>query len=212
MRRLLPVILAAALLGGCATTTSAPAGADSSLIMGELTLDASGTGTAPNGAYGFLNTNVPENAAMILQNEGNGKIHELRTSIPGGFFVLANAEPGTYKLVELWAQLKGPNSYFTLTSSFFKGPTFEVAPGRIANLGVTHWTFTFDLTRSVSSNSFTFNTDFPGVAAALSRTDSRSAWAGRQSDQVTFSGETNATAAIFALPPRTSAFDRILLP
>jgi hypothetical protein len=210
MRKLLPVLLAAALLGGCVAVPTPPVGSDSSLIMGELTLDASGIGTAPNGADGFLNTNVPYSSAMVVENESSGETFELRTAIPNGFFSLPNAQPGSYKLIKLWAQVKTSNDYITLTSSFGKGPTFQVAPGRVTNLGVTHWTFTFDLTRSVSANSFTFNGDFPAVAAALSGTSSP--WAGQQSDQVTFSGEMAATPSVFALPPRGSGSNKILLP
>jgi len=212
MKRFILLLVATALLGGCATMTTPPASTDSALVIGVLRIDASGIGTAPNGANGFLNTNVPENLAVTLQNETTGRVYEVRTEIPSGFFALPNVDPGTYKLVQLWAQLKGTDSYFTLISSFDKPPTFDIAAGHVANLGITRWAFAFDLTRTTSNNSFTFNSDFPNVAAALSRMDAQQGWSGRQADQVSFSGQVTATPAVYALPPRNSAFDRILLP
>ncbi len=209
MRGLIPVLLAAVALGGCATLTPPAAGTNSSLITGELKLDVSGIGTAPNGADGFLNTNVLYACALIIRNEASGKTYELRTAIPSGFFTLPNAEPGSYRLVQLWAQVKTSNGYVTLTSSFDKSPTFDVLPGHVANLGVNRWDFSFDLTRSASTNSFVFSSDFPGVAAALLQADPRSGWTGLQSDQVAFSREASATPLAIALQPRGG---RIVLP
>ncbi len=211
MRKLLPVIFAVAILGACATTVPLATSTDSSLIVGELKLDVSGTGTAPNGANGFLNTNVPYACALIISNETSGKTYELRTAIPSGFFTLPNAEPGSYKLVRLWAQVQTSNGYITLTSSFDKSPTFDVVPGHTANLGVNQWSFVFDLTRSQSTNSFVFNSDFPGVTEALAQADAKSGWTGLQSDQVAFSGEVSATPQAVALPPR-GGFETILFP
>jgi len=212
MQRLIPAIMAVVLLGGCATLTPPTAGTDSSLIVGALKLDVSGTGMAPNGADGSVNTNVPYAAAVIIQGGTSGNTYELRTDIPSGLFTLANVEPGSYKLVRLWAQVKTSNSYVTITSSFNIGPTFEVTPGKVANLGVSTWNFSYDLTRSVSVNRFAFNSDFPVVAKALTQADPSSVWNGRASDQVAFSGETAATPLAVALQPRSSADFRILYP
>ncbi len=211
MRGLITGVLAAVVLAGCATMTVAPAGSESSMIIGELTLDVSGVGTADNGADGMVNTNVPYASEIDVQSEASGKTYQLRTDLPSGFFSLANAEPGTYSLARLWAQVRTPNSYVTITSSFSRGPTFEVAAGGVTNLGVNHWTFTFDLTWGTSTNAFTFNADYPEAAAALSRADSTSAWASRPSAQVALSGEIAAVPQAVPLQPRGSA-ERILIP
>ncbi|HUI72823.1 MAG TPA: hypothetical protein VL354_20035, partial [Spirochaetia bacterium] len=212
MKRLIPVILAGIFLGGCATLTPPSAGTDSSLIMGTLKLNVSGAGIAPNGADGFLNASVPSAAAVIIQGGTSGNTYEIRADIPSGFFTLANVEPGTYKLMKLWAQMKTSNSYVTITSNFNLGPSFEVAPGKVANLGVSTWNFSYDLGRSVSRNSFAFNSDFPAVATALTQADPSSVWGGRASDQIAFTGETAATPQAVALQPRSSFFNRILFP
>ena len=210
MRKLIPLLCLAMALGGCATVVMPPSGADSSLIVGALRIDVSGIGTATNGADGMLNTDVPYNAAVFLQSEADGRTRELRTDIPSGFFFLANAEPGTYHVVRLWAQVKTSNAYITITSNFDKSPAFEVVPGHVENLGLIRWSFTFDLTRATSTNTFTFNTEFPAVTDALGRTGNPSVWAGRPGDEVKLSGDVAATPQAIPLQPRGS--NRILIP
>ena len=216
MRGVIPfvtgAVLAAVLLGGCATVAPAPAAADSAMVAGRLLVDMSGVGTANNGADGMLNTGVPAAAALTIRNTASGKTYEARTEIPGGFFMLTNVDPGHYSLVGLWAQVRTLNSYITLRSDFTASPAFDVQPGRVANLGVTRWSFFFDLTRDASRGGFTFGDDFPSVTDALARASAGSSWAGYASDQAAFSGEATATSAAVALPPFTSGFDRILIP
>jgi hypothetical protein len=209
--KLIPVLLVVVALGGCATMVTGPSGGDSSLIAGKLLLEVSGIGTAANGADGMINTNVPYASEIVIRSEASGRTYELRTDIPSGFFSLANAEPGVYRVVELWAQVKTSNDYVTVTSTFDKSPTFEVMPGRVENLGVIRWSFTYDLTWATSTNTFSFNTDFPVVTAVLNGRGGALAWTGRASDQVAFSGDVAATPRAVALPPRNS-LERLLFP
>jgi hypothetical protein len=206
-----PVVLAALLLGACASVAP-PADSNSSIIAGRLIVDMSGVGTANNGADGMLNTGVPAAAALTIRNTASGKTYETRTEIPGGFFLLTNVPPGRYSLVGLWAQVKTLNAYITLRSDFTLSPTFDVLPGRVANLGLTRWRFFFDLTRDASRGGFTFGNDFPSVTDALARATAGSSWAGYGSDQAAFTGEASATSVAVALPPFSSGFDRILIP
>jgi len=191
MRRLISLFLGLILLNGCATVAP-PTDKESSLVVGQLKLNVSGMGTANNGADGFLNTTIAESAAVFLQNEASGKTYELRTEIGNGFFALANAEPGTYKVVSLWAQVRTTNAYITITSSFDKSPHFQLDPSRLVNLGIIRWDFSYDLALSKNTNTFDFNTDYQSVARTLSHKVPSNAWADRQSDQVVFSGEIDA--------------------
>ena len=107
----------------------------------------SGVGTATNGADGTLYTDQAYAAALFIRNETSGRTYEVRTDTPGDLFLLGNAEPGRYSLLELWAQVKTDNDYITIRSDFYKSPAFDVAPGHVANLGVNTWNFSYDLTR-----------------------------------------------------------------
>jgi hypothetical protein len=202
MRSSLLCVFAVAVLLGCATMVPAPAGSDSSVIVGELRANVSGMGTATNGASGWITTEQPLAAALILHNEASGKDYEIRTRTPGKFFILANAEPGRYSLLGLWAQVNTDNACVTVTSHFYKALEFEVKPGSVVNLGVNDWRFSFDLTRSASANSFVLNADFPAVEKAFSMSDARSQWKGYQDDHTVFAGETSARPSAEALPPR----------
>ena len=212
MRSFILVLFSVAVLGGCATMLPAPVRDDSSLIVGELNVDVSGSGTAHNGAHGFVSTDQPTAAALIFRNDASGKDCEVRTATPDSFFVLANAEPGHYRLLELWAQVATNDSCVTITSNFYKGIAFDVGPGRVANLGVNSWHFSYDLSHSASTNSFVLNSDFPSVEKALRRFDTRSQWTGYQGDQVAFSGEASAKPLAEALPPRGGNGNMIYVP
>jgi hypothetical protein len=209
MRGLSLALLIAVLLTACATVAPPPSGGDSSLVVGRLKVEVSGVGTATNGSDGFVYTDQAAGAAVIVQNETSGKTYEIRTATPSDFFLLANAEPGTYRLLKLWALIKTGNSYVNIASTFYKNVAFEVKPGRVANLGVTTWKFSFDLTRSVSSTSFAFNADFPAAEKALSHADPR--WSGREIDQMVFSGETAAHPSADALQPRNTGNGQMLM-
>ena len=191
MRRLIYLFLGLIVLNGCATV-ALPTDKESSIVVGELKLHVSGMGTANNGANGDVNTDFAQSAAVFLQNEASGKTYELRTDIGNGFFSLANAEPGTYKVVGLCAQVNTINAYVTITSSSDKSPHFQLDPFRLVNLGIIRWDFSYDLALSKNTNTFDFNTDYQSVARTLSHEVPSNAWADRQSDQVVFSGEIDA--------------------
>jgi hypothetical protein len=208
MRRFILFLSTMAVLMGCATVVPPPTGSGSSLIIGELKVDVSGVGNSPNGASGWVYTDLPSAAALIVYNKSTRKTYEIRTVTPGDFFILANAEAGTYKLLELWAQVKTDNTYVTITSKFYKDFTFEVKPGRVTNLGDNKWDFTFNLTRSENSNGFVFNSDFPAAERALALVTSQ--WRGYEIDQASFSGETAAKPEAVPLQPRDNP-NKILL-
>jgi len=174
------------------------------MIVGKLNVDVSGTGISNTGSSGWVRTDRPSAAALILRNETSGKDYEIRAAFPDGFFALANAQPGHYRLLELWAQVKTDDSYVTITSRFYKDIAFDLGPGRVANLGVNDWNFSYDLSHSASANDFVLNSDFPAVEQALHRFDAHSQWTGYRSDQVAFSGEASAKPQAEALPPRDS--------
>ncbi len=212
MRRVILFLSVAVALAGCQSIASGPAGSDSSLIAGRLKISVSGVGTATNGADGTLYTDQAYAAALFIRNETSGRTYEVRTDTPGDLFLLANAEPGRYSLLELWAQVKTDNDYITIRSDFYKGPAFDVAPGHVANLGVNTWNFSYDLTRGVSTNGFSFNSDFGSVTDALSGLDVGPRWAGHAGDQTSFSGDLTAKASAIPLPPRGTSDHVILNP
>lgn len=201
-------LFAVAALAGCASMAPPPAGSDSSMILGRLKVEVSGMGTATNGASGWVDTEWPYAAALVVYNETNGRTYEIRTATPGDSFALANAEPGTYQLRELWAQVKTDDAYVTIRSSFYKDLAFEVKPGRLANLGVNSWKFSYDLTRAVSSNSFVLNADYPAAEQAQAGVDAQ--WTGR-ADETSFAGEAKANPSAVALQPRGTSNGQIIV-
>jgi hypothetical protein len=209
MRSVVIFLLSTLVLFGCATTMPAPVGSDSSLIVGELKVDVSGMGMAPDGAHGFVSTDQPSASALILRNETSGKDYEVRPVTSDSFFMLANAEPGHYRLMKLWAQVPTNDSYVTITSDFYKSVSFDVKPGRVANLGVNSWHFSYDLSHSTSDNSFVLGSDFPNVDNALRRVDVLSRWTGYQDEQAAFTGDVTARPSAEALPPRDSKNNQI---
>jgi hypothetical protein len=200
MRRIALWIIAAMVLAGCATLAP-PAGADASLIIGKLKVEVSGMGIATNQSNGWVRTGVPAAAALWIRNRSSGAVYEIRTS-PDGSFMLANVvEPGGYSLVELWAQVRAEDAYVTITSDFAPNLDFDVGPGKVVNLGVNSWRFSYDLSQDTSANSFAFNTDFPSVESYFHRADLRSMWAGREVENVSFRGNISASPSAKALPP-----------
>ena len=144
MTLILPFLFAVV---GCATVVPPPVGTNSSLIVGELKVEVSGSGMAPDGAHGFVSTDQPR----ARHSRFAMKTAEKSTSVfdtdvnSTGFFMLPNAEPGRYRLLELWCQVETNDSYVTLTSNFYKSLTFDLEPGRIVNLGLNRWYFAYDL-------------------------------------------------------------------
>jgi hypothetical protein len=203
MRGLILALSLAVLLTGCASTTPPPAGGDSSLIVGRLKVEVRGMGIAINGTDGMLNTDQPTGSALVVYNETSGKTYKIYASDSEGLFMLPNAGPGPYRLIELWAQVKTENSYVTISSDFYKDFTFEVKPGSVTNLGVSIWKFSFDLTRSASVDGFVFNGDFPAVEKAFAHMDPHSRWTDRRIDQAAFTGDAATHTLAKALMPRT---------
>ena len=131
MRRQILGLFAVALLAGCETMAPHPAGNDSAMIVGRLKVEVSGMGTATNGASGWVDTELPSSAALIVYNrQAAGPTRSVRR-LPANSFMLANAEPGSYRLRELWARVQDGDAYVTLTSSFYKELSFEVKPGPV---------------------------------------------------------------------------------
>ncbi len=209
--RIIIFMFSAVVMMSCATMMPAPAGGDSSLIIGKLNVEVNGMGIAPNGAEGWVVADFPSTAAITLRNEADGKDYEIRTATPDGFFMLANAAPGRYRLIELWAQVKAEDAYVTITSDFNKALTFDVEPGRVANLGTNDWYFSYNLTSSASQNRFVLNGNFAAVESAFLRFDASSPWTARKAVQASFSGEASARPMAVALPPRTTGYNRLLL-
>ncbi len=212
MRGIVLVLLSAAIMVGCATVVPPPAAGDSSIIVGQLKVNISGAGMDPDGAQGFVSSDQPAAAALLVRNEASGKDYEIRTATPDGLFVLANAEPGHYRLLRLWAQVPTNNSTVTITSNFYMGVAFDIAPSRVENLGVNNWRFSYDLSHRQSANSFVLNSDYPAVEKAVGGIEARSHWQGYQADHVAFSGEPSARASAEALPPRDSNTNQIWVP
>ncbi len=210
--RLLSFISIAALLflWSCASFPG-PTATDSSLIVGRLTLEGSGTGYAANGADGTYNAKLPYGAVLSISNATTGAILQLQTSAPNGLFTLPNVAPGTYTVVGFWAQVETINAWVTVQTRFTQGPTFDVQPGHVANLGEIHWDFTYDLMRSTSAASYTFGNSLSDVQAAFARAYAGSAWEKLPLDQTAVSGSGSAVSSAYALQPKGSG-NRIYIP
>jgi uncharacterized protein YceK len=200
MRKFMLIMCVAAIISGCATIAS-PASGNSSLVIGKLDVEVSGMGVAHNQSSGWVRTDNPSSAALWIRNEATGKLYEIRTQKPGDLFMLVNVEPGSYRLVELWAQVRAEDAYVTITSDFTTDVEFEVKPGSVVNFGVNRWKFFYDLTQETSTNTFAFNNDFPSVENAFHRFDPHARWLGRKIEATSFSGKVSARPSAEALPP-----------
>ena len=206
------VAFAAALLAACATIP-APSQGDS-LVLGQLRLRASGTGTSPLGSLGALNTTQFTRATLKIKSLSSGATYKLTTYGPENLFVLANVKPGRYEIVRLWGQVKTNNSVVTLTTTYTKSPTFEVAASRLVNLGVIGWDFTYDLssTSEMATGNVTFEKDYAAVTARFSQLHPASAWSRTEASAADVSAAaTAAESSAWALPPR-GGFSNTIIP
>jgi len=204
--------LAAALLAACATIP-APS-QDHSLLLGQLSLRVSGTGTSPLGALGAVNTTQFSRATMKIKSLSNGSSYKLSTYGPEDLFVLANVKPGRYEIVRLWSQVRTNNSVVTLTTTYTKSPTFEVAASRLVNLGVIGWNFAYNLssTARMAAGNVTFDRDYSAVTARFSQLHPGSEWSRTEATTVDVKAAgAAAESSARALPPR-GGFSNTIIP
>ncbi len=204
--------LSAVLLAACASVP-APAG-DNAMLLGQLSLSASGTGTSPLGALGTVNTTVFTRAVLKIKEVSTGATHELSSYGPEDLFVLPNLKPGRYEIMRIWGQVRTPNSVVTLKTAYTKAPTFTVAPDRLVNLGVIGWKFAYDLssTSFMANGKVTFEKDYSSVAARFSQLHPVSGWSEKAAStpQIESAG-TAAKSSVWALPPR-GGFSTTIIP
>jgi hypothetical protein len=186
----------------CATIEKPLPGSVASLIVGQLKLDVKGTGTAINGAHGTINAIYPYRAVLTITNVANGKTYDLETVAPIGLFTLANAEPGDYKILQFWCQVRTDNAWVTLITHFDKSPVFDVGERQIANLGVILWKFGYDLYHlSTATSSFIFGGGGADVMSTLARAYSGSPWLDCSAVSATVSGEVETASSVIPLNP-----------
>ena len=85
-------------IGACATTVPAPQAGESSLIVGTLKGHVIGNGTNTDGADGMMNTERPYILGIAIRSETTGRMYQFHTERGDGLFLLANAEPGLYRV------------------------------------------------------------------------------------------------------------------
>ncbi|MGA9133475.1 MAG: hypothetical protein WB384_15865, partial [Candidatus Sulfotelmatobacter sp.] len=184
------VLIAAAVLGGCATLEAPSSGGTSSLLIGQLKLDVSGVGEAPNGASGLINAYYPAGAIITIVNVSDGTRYDAETLAPGNLFSVANLKSGQYELVEFQCQVQTSNAPINLETTFNTSPVFEVKDGQVTNLGVVLWHVDFDLSDSRALASFTQVGGGDAVVNhAFSLTNRESPWLNYRNESAMISGD-----------------------
>ncbi len=192
-------------IGACATTVPAPQAGESSLIVGTLKGHVIGNGTNTDGADGMMNTERPYILGIAIRSETTGRTYQFHAERGDGLFLLANAEPGLYRVTQIWAAVETTNTYINVTTKFVDGPSFEVSPGRVENLGVARWTFSYDLTSGSSANSLDLGKDYQDVEASLAKRDDKSLWVSWQRDDVAWTPGAAGTPIVVPERPRDNA-------
>lgn len=177
-RVLCTVVIAgiAALLAACASIP-APKTAGASLLVGEVTLDATGTGWDPNGSDGTLNANYLSSTVVTLSSEQDGKQIQVQATseTPDGMFTFANLKPGQYRFLKLSQRLRTSNAFVDIESAFGPEMTIDVTESSVVDLGLIHWSFSYNLLNASSDSSATFQSS-PAVMALFNRSYSSSPW------------------------------------
>jgi hypothetical protein len=195
-------LFAVVLLAGCATLEAPSAGGTSSLLIGQLKLDVSGVGEAPNGASGLINAYYPAGAIITMVNVSDGTRYDAETLSPGNLFSVANLKPGTYKLVEFQCQVQTSNAPIDIATTFNAGPVFEVKDSLVTNLGIVAWHVDFNLSDSVAKASFMqVEGGVARVSHAFALTNRESPWLGYPIESALISGDSEAVSHVKALEP-----------
>ncbi len=197
------IVIAAALLAGCATLEAPSSGRASTLLVGRVTLDASGVGWAENGAEGLLNADYTIGAVMAIANVTDGTRYEAKTLTPGFLFTVPNIRPGQYKVLEFSCQVQSFNAPINLDTKLGEGAVFEVKEGQITNLGVILWRVDFDLSSSLTKATFAQVKGGDAIVGqAFSRSYADSPWLSYPSESVVISGNVKNTSDASPMEPK----------
>jgi hypothetical protein len=183
---LLALVLA---LAGCMSIPEPVSGGNTSMVIGQLKLEVSGVGSAPNGSYGVINAVLNSGSVLTLASVTGGKKFELKTTTADGMFTMPNAEPGEYILVKLRHRIRTSNAFIDIESDYTDGPEIDVSERHIVDMGIIHWSFRYDLVAGTSSNTVTFEDSNPAVLSAFAQLYPKSAWLRYETSPAGISGQ-----------------------
>jgi hypothetical protein len=195
--------LAAVSVVSCYTLPAPQPGAHSSMILGELRLDAMGMGQAENDAQGSVNSDYTSNIAITIRNRTTGATYRATTIPPNGLFAVPNIEAGIYAITSFRYQVQTSNSYITVTTRYRKAPTFTVKADSIADIGTISWKYRYNLTADTRSVDIAFGDPQAGIVTAFRHVFPHSPWVTRgvAGSEVDSSGAA-FTSTVHALQPR----------